>query len=1128
MFFSAKRVENGEVYAFRRTPNLNWHSAGIKLKIMRLSIVALMVLTAVLPVLSGAEVSGQDAANTQITIGFTEEPFLSVLKQIEKKSRFRFVYRKQELTDLPKVTLPKQSRSVAQTLDLILAQTAYRHRQINQNILIVRKEIAPPGFPEPIPIRELSEFRIHGTVTDENGEALPGVTVKVKGTTLGTLTDQKGAYDMVIPDQESVLVFSFVGYITVEEAIGGRSMIDVQLPVDTRQLEEVVVVGYGTQKRSDLTGAVARADLEAFKESPNTNILQALQGTVPGLNIGQINEAGADPSISVRGQTTISGNSSPLIVVDGIIYHGSLAAFHPNDIESIDVLKDASSRAIYGAQAANGVIIITTKKGKSIEKPVINYAASFATQSPENPLTYHNRDEYIAKIGHINWMDAYLGPDYTTPNPDFDPTRYWGDQPILNGYRNGTDYDWWKAVTNPGYLIDHNLSISGRSEKSSYFISGGHTDQKGFIINDIFKRITTRINLENQLFPWLKFGVQSQGAFANYSGDSPTLSSSINVNPLVSPYDENGELVQYPLGSGANNPLLASHADDFDRRNSLIGNFYGVIDFPFLDGLSYRVNYGHNYRWNRRNNANIYGAGFLGRAYKSNESAYDWLLDHIVNYRKEINGDHGLDLTLVYGRNERTYDITMADGIDYKNLGLGYNSLQQSQQQYINSAAWKEASLYQMARLNYDYKGRYFVTATFRRDGFSGFAANEKNAVFPSVGLGWTISREPFAAVDFLDLLKLRASYGSNGNLVNRYASLAVVQSDASYLFGDGGTTLFGQEIISLANPNLTWETTRGLNLGIDFSLFSGRLSGNVEYYTTQTTNLIFDVNIPVITGFSQITTNLGRIDNSGIEFALNSQNIRTDQFQWNTSLNFSHNTNKVASLIGLDHDNDGKEDDLVASNLFIGHSLGAVYGYRLDGIYQIGDEIPTGWSPGTERIVDVNGDGLITPDDREILGRQEPAFRLGVQNVFRYKGFSLHLFLNAVQGGKNGYLGTTGINYRNSSSVLVQNIFREFDYWTPANPGGEFHLPGAAGAIVPELFKNRSFVRLQDVSLAYTFNPSLIGKWKVQGLKLFVSGKNLATWTGWKGWDPETGQGIIRDGRPVLKSYAVGIDVTF
>lgn len=1127
MFFSTNRVESRQDYALHELKNSGQPYALIS-KIIRFNILALVLLITTLPGLFAREANGQDLSQTQITLGLKSESLLSALKKIEQQTSYHFVYRKKELKDISAISLPVETRSITRTLELILAQTPFDYKLINQNILIIpRSEAAQTESPK---VTELTpaEHSIRGKVTDANGEGLPGVNITLKGTSKGTQTNEKGSYEIAVPESGAILVFSFIGYLTKEIEVKNQSTLDIQLLVDTRLLEEVVVVGYGTQKRSDLTGSVVRADLTSFKESPNFNILQSLQGTVPGLSIGQINEAGADPSISIRGKTTISGNSLPLVVVDGIIYHGSLASFHPNDIESVDILKDASSRAIYGAQAANGVILITTKKGKSNEKPVINYSASFATQNPLNPLTYQNREEFIKKISDVNWREAYIGPDSTTPNPNFDPTKFWGDQPILDGYRNGTDYDWWNAVTNPGHLINHNLSLSGRTDKTSYFISGGYTNQKGFVINDLFKRTTTRVNLENQVFKWFTLGVQAQGSFSDYSGDSPTLSSAVNVNPLVSPYDSNGELVRYPLGSGANNPLLASHSDDYDRRNNLLGNFYGIVNFPFLSGLSYRINFGNNYRWNRRNNANEYGSGFLGRAYKSNESAYDWLLDNILTYKTRLNKDNNLDVTLVYGRNERTYDNSMADGIDYKNLGLGYNSLQQAQQQYISSSAWKEASLYQMARINYDFKSRYFLTATFRRDGFSGFAANKKTVIFPSVGAGWTLSKEEFLANDFIDLLKLRASYGSNGNLVNRYASLAVVQSGASYVFGDGGSTLLGQEITSLANPNLTWETTKGLNLGLDFSVLAGRISGNVEYYSTKTTNLIFDVSLPVITGFSQITTNLGRINNRGIEFVINTQNIHTEQFQWNTSFNFSRNINKVVSLIGLDQNGDGKEDDLVASNLFIGQSLGTVYGYKLNGLYQINDEIPTGWSPGTERIVDLNGDGRITTDDRQILGKEEPAYRFGFQNTFSFKGFSLNTFFYSIQGGNNGYLGTTGINYRNSSSALVQNIFREFDYWSPSNPNAEFHLPGAAGAIVPEIYKNRSFVRLQDISLAYTFNPNLIQKLKIQNLKLFVSGKNLATWTSWKGWDPETGQGLIRDGRPVLKSYSVGIDITF
>lgn len=981
---------------------------------------------------------------------------------------------------------------------------------------------------------EAQNKQLKGIVRDEQNLPIPGVNVLIVGTPAGTVTDMDGNFTINEPTgkENLQLEFSFIGYTKKSVVIGTQTTFNIQMEPDMNTLKEVVVVGYGTQKKKDLTGAVASANLEAFRKAPNVNIVQSLQGSIAGLNIGQVNSAGANPSIQIRGQNTFQGNRSVLIVLDGIQYNGSLASINPNDIESIEVLKDASSATVYGAQAGNGVLLITSKKGKK-GKSVITYSQSYASQTPTAKLRTLNREEFVEKVRDLNYDQAFLAPNYTTPNPNFDITSVMDftmvDQ-TTNTLKNN-NFNWWDAGTNSGQIQKHELTISGASDNSNYLISAGITKQEGFIINDNFKRKNIRVNLETKPTDWLTVGVQSFAAFNDYSGAEPTLSSLLRQSPFLTPYDENGNLVLSPTQTNVLNPFLTYDVENYDTQNDFYGNFYGIINFPFVKGLSYRVNYGNNYRIGENFGASKYEAGQTGAAYKNHNRYSDYTIDNIVNYKRKF-GQHDFDATLLYGAIERENSSTESNSTDISNLIMGYNSLEQGINQFASSGAWKESLNYQMGRLNYKFKDRYLLTGTVRRDGYSGFARNEKWGVFPAAAVGWIISEESFLKDNkVLNFLKLRANYGTTGNTPGRYSSLATFSRGRSYVFGDGGSPVFGQNANNLENPNLRWEKNTGVNFGLDFGLFSKRLSGNIEYYESTTKDLFFNVPLPYIMGITTTRTNIGELKNKGFEIQLTSENIKGENFLWTTTATLSSNRNKIVKLVGLDEDGDGREDDLVANGQFIGKSAGAIFGFAYDGLYQIGDEIPAGYSPGTQRIRDANGDGIISAADRIILGRTEPAYTASLLNTFSYKGLTLNVFFNSIQGGKDGYLGdvipTNVGGVRNDNSIRY-NYFSDIDYWSPRNPTGEFPRSLVTSAQGATIYRDRSFIRLQDVSLSYSFDKKIASHLGLSDLNLFVSGKNLATWTKWKGWDPETGQGYNENGRPVMKSYSLGINITF
>ena len=976
------------------------------------------------------------------------------------------------------------------------------------------------------------EKTVGGTIIDKDGLSIIGVNVIIKGTQRSTQTDFDGKFSISAKEGETIEV-SFIGMITQNVIVTGSSIYDFILKENSSELQEVVVVGYGSQKKSDVTGAVSRANIDSFKQAPNVSIVQSLQGAVAGLNVGQVNSAGQNPGISIRGQTSLGGNNSVLVVVDGVMYPGGLNSINPDDVATVDVLKDASSAAVYGAQGANGVILITTKKGKKNKAPQISFSASYTTQEPTSDIRPLDREGYLNKVKNLYWDKAYLAPNYTEPDPAFDITDYlYNTEVDSNGNIIEGNYDWWKNGVKTGDIRDYKVSVAGGGDKSTYLLSASYTDQKGYIVNDLYKRTSVRANVGVDLNDWWNVSVQSFATFSDSSGEEPTLANIIRMPSLFSPYDQDGNIVSNPTGNNTlGNPFKTYAIDDYNKSTYLFANFTSDIKIPFVKGLSYKINFGNNYTTGRHYNSNIYGAGETGSAYKDNSVRYDYTFDNIVTYKNTFADTHDLEVTLLYGATKRQSESTSASGSGFDNLTLSYNSLELATIQKTSSDGWNEALNYQMGRVNYKFKNRYLLTGTIRRDGFSGFAENNKWGVFPSLSLGWLVSEEEFfKKIDFINSLKLRAGYGTIGNLTSRYFSLSTMTLYDAYVFGEGGSTSLGQTLNTLENDDLKWETTGGINLGVDFSLFNSRITGTVEYYDTETKNQLFRQAIPAITGVTSINVNLGNIRNKGVEFTLTSKNIDQKDFKWSSTLNFSKNNNEILTLNGLDEDEDGKEDDIIASNLFIGKSIGTIYDYETGPIYQLGDVIPTGYSVGSRSIIDQNGDGVITQADRKVLGRSEADFRMGLLNSFTYKDFSLDIFFNTVQGGKDGYLSSNEPTYggRRDENAQVFNFLNNTDFWSPVNPDGVNPSYITAPTVIGRKLYSRNFVRLQDISFGYNLPKEILNPMGLSSLKLFVSGKNLATWTKWRGWDPETGDGLADNGRPVLKGISFGLNVTF
>lgn len=1002
------------------------------------------------------------------------------------------------------------------------------------------------------PVYAQNNITVKGRITNESKQAVPGASVTVKGSASGISSNQDGEFEISAPSN-GTLVISSVGFASKEVPVNAQSSLSITLTTAGGDLEQVVVVGYGTQRKKDVTGSVASVNLEAMKEAPNTNIGQLLQGTVPGLNVGISTTAGGTPPINIRGQVTLGGNQSVLIILDGIQYTQSLSSINPDDIASIDVLKDASSTAVYGAQAANGVILITTRKGRNNQKPRIAFTSSYSTQKPTVDLRPMTREEYLQNIREANWDKAYMAPDYTQLNPAFNVAQY-VDATMRDASNNllPNNFDWWNKSTKTGKIVENNLSISGGGERFNYLLSGGYVDQAGFIINDKFKRKSLRANLETKALNWWKIGLISSGSFVNQDGAEPAIGNVIQASPLHVPFDSAGKLIPSPTNTLVPNPFQTYYVDDRDRTSYLFANVYSDIDFPFLKGLNYRMNFGNNYRTSSRFFSSVYAASLQGQAFKNNEEYYDYTFDNILTYTKRF-AKHDITGTLLYGAIERKFNNTGARSEVFSRLNLSYNNLGQGTTAFVTSGGYQEALAYQMARVNYKFNDKYLLTATVRRDGFSGFAKNYKYAYFPTLALGWVISDEAFMTnLKPVNYLKLRAGYGEIGNQTNRYQSIARVSTTPwapnppspnysfPYVFGDGGTTAAAQQVTSLGNPNLKWERTRGLNAGVDFTLLESRLNGSLDFYRNNTYDLLFPVNIPTITGFGSIQTNLGQLRNTGFEASLTYKIIDQKEFKWSSTFNFWKNTNKLVHLTGQDLNGDGKEDDLIGSGLFINKSRYAIYDYLYDGIYGLTDTRLPGFTVGSYRIVDLDKTNTITDADRTFRGRREPAYQMSLFSSLSYKAFSFSFFLNTIQGGKNGYLGNNNPSYFRDDNGTRNNYLSEIDYWSPAHPTGKYprNITGSRSYQETSLnrWQDRSFVRLQDASISYNLASTLLKRVKAQAINLYVSGKNLITWTKWEGWDPEPvstdGQNNAAGGllgtRPVMRAFTIGLNITY
>ena len=976
---------------------------------------------------------------------------------------------------------------------------------------------------------------VSGTVTSaDDKSALPGASVSLKGTRIGTTTDSKGKFS-INAKANSTLVFSFVGYKTIEIAIGGKSIINASLPTSDNALDEVVVVGYGTSLKKDLSGSVASVSAEEIKSMPITSFEQGMQGRVAGVQVMQGNSApGGAPQVRIRGANTVLGGNEPLYVIDGVPVYNSelennsnlnvgtqpsnaLASINPNDIVSMEILKDASATAIYGARGANGVVIITTKRGKSGDRGKITFEAYHGIQEISNKLDLMNSQDYIKILNERT-------------------TNFGGAPLISNPSSYSSNTDWQDFFFRKAAMSNYSLNFSGGSDKNQYSVSGNWFTQDGVIQQTDFNRGSIRVNLDNRLNDKFKVttSVTASRSINNRSLNW-ALMNALQLTPLLSPYDQNGNFVNLTSTAnfGGENPIETLYkTSDKLIVDRFLGNVLG--EYTIANGFTYSVRLAMD-NLNQHNDIYVKKGSFIypspGATVKENKGT-NYVIEHLLSFKKAFGQNHRLNATAGYTwqENNNIFFQQSGSGFQFDDFGtynLGAASITNPNQSYKNVSTL----LSYLGRVNYIFNDKYIFTLTGRADGSSRFGDNNKWGFFPSGALAWRVSNENFMKpIRFINDLKLRTSYGMTGNqeigLYNSISRFSAVQG----VMGNPLVAYVGYVPTSLANPNLKWEINKQFDFGLDLAVLNNKFTLTADYYQKRTDDLLANLPIPGSSGFSSILINSGSIENKGVELAINASVIEKNNLKWNIGGNISKNETQVLKLAVATKQfftaNIPSPLDRPVNIIREGEVLSAFWGYKEDGLNEKGDI----------KYKDINGDGKVDGNDQTILGSPFPNLIYGFNSNLSYKGLNLIIFFQGVSGVK--VFNSNDFMIANSMTRISNQLNEVNDRWTLQNPNPNAKYPRASTTqmLVSDRFvQDADYLRLKNILLSYDLPVDKFGlKW-MEGAKIYVSAQNILTFTQYHGYDPEVSQtgsnslikGLDRGSYPANKTFTVGLNLS-
>jgi TonB-linked SusC/RagA family outer membrane protein len=1002
--------------------------------------------------------------------------------------------------------------------------------------------------------KETQMIVVNGTVTGPDGAPLSGATVTDKKTAKATSTDTKGSYSISVADN-SELEFSMVGFASQTVHVNGRSLINVSMAQSVGMLDQLVVVGYGTKKRSDLTGAVAQVNMDKVETQQSVSLGDYLRGSIAGLNIQRSASVRGQTNFEIRGQTSLSASSAPLIIVDGMIYNGSINDINPSDVESVSVLKDASSAAVYGASAASGVINITTKQGKG-EKPTIRVNAKTSVAILQDKPQAYNVDGYLQMradklIGNGNLnttMPEYYSNPYQLKNvtlgawvgysgaaPSSDPTEIWLSRLNLApgekmNYYNYDNVDWLDQVFRTGKMQDYTVSVSGKSKNWNYYWSAGYLNNQGVVVNDQYQNIRSRLNLSNTVTKFLELGVHAGISTTNGDGQPADWAKAYDNSPLGTMYNPDGTYTWYPNGDIiARNPLGQTQFDNFNRSTVLTGSVFGKIKLPY--GFRLESSFNNHVQFRDQNqyrpSYTIEGSASFGLATRDYLRQYDWSLENVLYWNKTYNHIHRFDLTLMqssakwmqYQTTATASQFTTSEALGWHAMNMGMIHANTSKDQSDTKASY-------MGRLNYALMDRYLFTFTVRRDGYSAFGQDNPWANFPAAAAAWRVSKENFMKGfdSWLSNLKIRGSYGKNGNSnIGRYTALAGLGTDY-YLDGNkqNVVTIYPT---SMGNSRLQWEETLASNIGIDLGILDDRINFTVDIYKMKTTNMLIDRTLPSLTGYTKVKANLGRVDNKGLEVSANSLNVNNKNFKWTTDLTFSLNRNEIKSLYGdliNSYDSAGHligriELDDPTNGWYIGHAIDQVYGYNIIGVWQKDEAAQAaalGFTPGDYKTYKAAGNNSYSKTDYEWIGYTKPRYRISVNNMITlFKDLQVQFMIRSEWGNVKDANELAVGSYADRVSQM------KLPYWTQDNQSNEWGKLGAKKT--GTIYKNASFIRLDNVSLSYSLPKAWVKSLSMsEAPRVFFNVDNVYSKDTWLYWDVETKA-------PTPTTFTFGINAT-
>lgn len=1096
-----------------------------------------------------------------VNMDFKNASLEKAFKIIEASTNFKFAYEKDDLDANVRINLRVRNQTLESVLLEIAKASSLQFRQVNQGIDV--KKVVKSQEKNEIEIIIQTRNISGKVISEEDDEPLPGVNVVERGTSNGTVTDVEGRYSLTVQDG-AVLIFSSVGYATQEVEVGARSVVDLAMTSDVRALEEIVVIGYGEQKKRDLTGSVATVKSDVIKDKPITRLNEALVGQLAGVDVA-INDAtpGGEMSIKVRGSGSITAGNEPLYVIDGFPTTQDIAnTINPGNIVSVDVLKDASATAIYGSRGSNGVVIITTKSGTS-GRPEISLNSSYGVANVlkrdyYDLLNGEEYTEYARELINNSWVRSGEGREASDPNsvrtapyqiPDF--LQSW----------NGIDTDWQDAIFTTANINNHDLSINGGTDIVKYFFSGGFASDDGVVIGTSYKKYTAQIKLDvNIIDNVLQGGMNLAPAYSNqriakYAGTNiyeSVIASALAMPPNVPLFNEDGSYGDRmrptpSLFLPIPNPVqLGELIENYNKNFSTLFNSY--LQWNIIEDLQLKTNFGATFNYFQND---FYHPTTAPRFWSpppvdasgssSKNNAFNWLVETTLNYRKSFNGLHSLGALLGFSAQR---DYAHFNSLSANNFPNDFVHTLNAGEVTGGSSSVSEWSLLSyLARLNYSYRDRYLLTATFRTDGSSRFGKNNKWGMFPSAAVGWVVSNENFLDnLNALSYLKIRASYGVSGNNnIANYGSIALL-SYTNQTFGSGaGTNYTGIYPSSLDNPNLTWEKSIEYNIGADIGFLGDNILLNFDVYNRRSSDLLLNVNLPTTSGFSSALTNIGEVENRGYEITLTTKNVNTSTVKWNTSFNLSHNINEVLRLGPTGDPIYGFSGTRITE---IGRSVGASRGLLQIGVLTQADiendvALFPGQTAGDVKYLDVDGDGQISNfngTDGIFLGDANPHYTFGLNNTVMFHNFDLSLMINGQTGGKTMDLTSQGLWDPDGSNVMR----KQWDgrYVSDDEPGnGITPRAGMIAGGMPDsrLVQKTDYLRVRQLALGYTFPFQNI---PISNMRVYASVTNLITWKSFEGFNPQalswggatnaTIYGLTGGGSyPLPRIVSLGLNVT-